>query len=167
MQLWKLSPIHAPFKRADVMKGCRYKTGFTLLEMLIVVALIALLATMVVGIATRIDSQSKQRGLENIFAVLDSALEEYYDYWNGFPDPNLPAYPNHSAALYGQLYSTPASRQILEKINAKLLRNSPPQICDPWGIVLDYRYTLGNNFPLLVSAGPDRTFGTADDITNR
>jgi len=33
--------------------------------------------------------------------------------------------------------------------------------------VLDYRYVAGNNFPELVSAGPDKIFGTADDISNR
>jgi hypothetical protein len=32
---------------------------------------------------------------------------------------------------------------------------------------LDYRYVAGQNFPLLVSAGPDKTFGTPDDIDNK
>lgn len=149
------------------MKSCGYKAGFTLIEMLIVVAVIAILATMVVGLATRIDNQSKERALKSTFTLLDSALQEYYEYWNAFPDPNKPPYLSHSAALYGQLYSTPTSRQILEKISAKLLRDNPPQIYDLWGMVLDYRYVQGDNFPLLLSAGPDRTFGTGDDVTSR
>ena len=149
------------------MKSCGYKAGFTLIEMLIVVAVIAILATMVVGLATRIDNQSKERALKSTFTLLDSALQEYYEYWNAFPDPNKPPYLTHSAALYGQLYSTPTSRQILEKISAKLLRDNPPQIYDLWGMVLDYRYVPGDNFPLLLSAGPDRTFGTGDDVTSR
>jgi len=41
------------------------------------------------------------------------------------------------------------------------------EIYDPWGMVLDYRYVPGDNFPELVSAGPDKIFGTADDINNR
>jgi len=164
------------------MKSRKYKAGFTLVEMLIVVAIIAILATMVVGLATRIDNQAKERGLKSTFALLDSALQEYYDYWKDspvpFPDPNKPPYLTHSAALYGQLYSTPTSRKILEKISSKLIRDTPgavgmPEICDPWGTVLDYRYVPGDNFPLLVSAGPDRKFhlpgpdgrfGTADDV---
>jgi len=149
------------------MKSCGYKAGFTLIEMLIVVAVIAILATMVVGLATRIDNQSKERALKSTFTLLDSALQEYYEYWNAFPDPNKPPYLSPSAALYGQLYSTPTSRQILEKISAKLLRDNPPQIYDLWGMVLDYRYVQGDNFPLLLSAGPDRTFGTGDDVTSR
>ena len=32
------------------------------------------------------------------------------------------------------------------------------------GSLLDYRYTPGESFPLLVSAGPDKLFGTIDDI---
>jgi hypothetical protein len=42
-----------------------------------------------------------------------------------------------------------------------------PEIYDPWGTPLDYRYEAGENFPELISAGPDRKFGNADDITNR
>jgi prepilin-type N-terminal cleavage/methylation domain-containing protein len=150
------------------MKRRRYNAGFTLVEMLIVVAVIAILATMVVGLAGRIDTQSKERALKSTFTLLDSALQEYYEYWNAFPDPNMnPPYPTHSAALYGQLYSTPTSRKILGKINPKLIRDNPPQIYDLWGMPLDYIYVPSDNFPLLVSAGPDRNLGTGDDISSR
>lgn len=140
--------------------------------MLIVVAVVALLATMVIGIASRIDNQTKEKGLENILALLEGALQEYYEYWSTFPDPNKPPYPTHSAALYGQLQSTPSSREILKEIDDSLIKNNPavvdmPQIYDPWGTVLDYRYVPGDNFPELISAGPDRKFGTADDIASR
>jgi prepilin-type N-terminal cleavage/methylation domain-containing protein len=153
------------------MKRRRYNAGFTLVEMLIVVAVIAILAAMVVGLAGRIDTQSKERALKSTFALLDSALQEYYEYWDAFPDPNkphTPPYSSRSAALYDQLYSTPTSRQILEKISAKLLRDNPPQIYDPWGKkALDYIYASGDNFPLLKSAGPDGIFDTSDDISSR
>lgn len=144
------------------------KMGFTIVEMLIVVAVIAILAAMVAGLAGRFDTQSKERALKSTFALLDASLQEYYDYWNTFPDPNQPPYLTHSAALYGQLYSTPTSRNILEKINPKLIRDNPSQIYDLWGTVLDYRYKSGDNFPLLVSAGPDKSFiNTTDNISNR
>lgn len=152
------------------MKSCGYKAGFTLIEMLIVVAVIAILATMVVGLATRIDNQSKERALKSTFTLLDSALQEYYEYTGKFPEQAEKNFANaaaHSEYLYRELYSTPTSRQILEKISVKLLRDNPPQIYDLWGMVLDYRYVQGDNFPLLLSAGPDRTFGTGDDVTSR
>ena len=34
-------------------------------------------------------------------------------------------------------------------------------------MVIDYIYVTGDNFPDLVSAGPDKIFGTADDISNK
>jgi len=155
------------------MKSQESKYGITLVEMLIVVAVIAILATMVIAVAARIGSQTKEKGLENVFSVLESALQEYYEYWNVFPDPNKPLYLTHSAALYGQLQATPASRKILENIDKSLIKNVPaatvdmPQIYDPWGIALDYKYVLGDTFPELVSAGPDRMFATVDDISSK
>ncbi len=37
---------------------------------------------------------------------------------------------------------------------------------DPWGTSLWYRYADGWAFPQVISAGPDRVFGTDDDIKN-
>jgi prepilin-type N-terminal cleavage/methylation domain-containing protein len=167
-------PSTAPIKRAKIMNTRRYKHGLSLVEMLIVVGIIALLATMVIGIAGRIDNQSKEKGVESTFALLEGALEEYKEFQGVFPDPNPldTSYLTHSAALYGQLHSIPSSRKILERISDSLIQSNPNaigmlQINDPWGTTLDYRYVTGDNFPELVSAGPDKIFGNADDITNR
>jgi prepilin-type N-terminal cleavage/methylation domain-containing protein len=164
------------------MKTRRYKHGLSLVEMLIVIGVIALLATMVVGIAGRIDNQSKEKLLKSTFVLLEGALEEYREYQGAFPVPpagNFNSVAERAAAyseyLYGALYSIPSSRKILEKISDSLIKHevdsgavSPvPEIYDPWGTPLDYRYVPGDNFPELVSAGPDRTFGNADDIKNR
>lgn len=154
------------------MKSRESKYGMTLVEMLIVVAMIAMLATIVIAVAARIGSQVKEKGLQNIFSLLESALQEYYEYWNVFPDPNKPPYLTHSAALYGQLQATPSSRKILENIDSSLIKNNPaavgmPQIYDVWGILLDYRYVPGDTFPELISAGPDKAFATADDISSK
>jgi hypothetical protein len=32
---------------------------------------------------------------------------------------------------------------------------------------VDYRYSLGENFPVMTSAGPDKVFGTADDMSSK
>lgn len=143
--------------------------------MLIVVGVVAVLASMVIGIAARIDNQSKERCLEATFTILEEALQEYYDYYKVFPDPNqpnIPPYPTSSAALYGQLYETPSSRIILDKISDSLILTVPGtlelmQIHDPWGSVFDYRYIPGDTFPELISAGPDKKFNSADDISNK
>jgi prepilin-type N-terminal cleavage/methylation domain-containing protein len=160
------------------MKTRRYKHGLSLVEMLIVIGVIALLATMVIGIAGRIDNQSKEKGLKSTFALLEGALEEYREYQGVFPAQPVKDFTDvsaHSELLYGELYSIPSSRKILEKVNDSLIKHEVdsgavppvPEIYDPWGTPLDYRYESGDNFPELVSAGPDKTFGNADDIKNR
>jgi prepilin-type N-terminal cleavage/methylation domain-containing protein len=155
-----------------------YKQGLSLVEMLIVVAIIALLATMVISVASRIDTQTKEKGLDSLFALLDGALEEYKDFQGVFPSQpvkDFTAVAVHSENLYKELYSVPASRKVLDKISDSLIQHKVdtgavppvPEIYDPWGTVLDYRYVAGDNFPELVSAGPDKIFGTADDITSK
>ncbi len=155
------------------MKSYKYKIGVTLVEMLIVLAIITLLASVVIGMATHIDNQSKGKGLQDTFALLESALEEYREYTNRFPDgvafdPNV-----NSEILYEALYSRPGSRKILEKLNSSLIMDKGgmpdmPEIYDPWGKVLDYRYDdSSNSYPELISAGPDKSFGNADDISSK
>lgn len=155
------------------------KDGFTLVEILVVVALIAILATMVVSVASRIDNQSKENALEGAFVLLDSALQEYRQFTDSFPEQPEMNFANaaaHSELLYRELDSVPDSRSILEKIDGSLIQNkygaagtatgTPVEIYDPWGMPLDYRYSRGENFPTMVSAGPDKVFGTADDLSN-
>jgi prepilin-type N-terminal cleavage/methylation domain-containing protein len=147
----------------------------TLIEMLIVVAIIALLATMILTIVVRIDSQSKEKNLHGIFTLLDSALHEYHTYTGKFPDQPEKNSANaiiHIEQLYADLHSIPSSRIVLEKLNDAFLKNKAgapdkPEIYDPWGSVLDYRYIPGENFPEIFSAGKDKRFDTPDDITSK
>jgi prepilin-type N-terminal cleavage/methylation domain-containing protein len=156
------------------------KYGFTLIEMLTVLALIVILASMVIGVASHIDARAKRDQIENTFVLLDSALQEYHQFRDEFPEQLEQNHANaaaHTEYLYNELNSVPDSRTILEKINDSLIENryaaagapvtAIPEIYDPWGTALDYRYSPGENFPLIVSAGPDKKFGTADDIDNR
>jgi len=160
------------------MKTRKYKFGLSLVEMLVVVGIIALLATMVISVASRIDSQSKEKGLKSTFALLEGALEEYREYKGTFPEQPVRDFTNvpaHSEFLYGELYSIPSSRKILEQVSSSLIKHDfdsgglppVPEIYDPWGTPLDYRYEPGDNFPELISAGPDKVFGNTDDIKNR
>jgi len=158
------------------MKTHKCKHGFTLVEMLIVVAVVALLATMVINVAARIDNQSKKKCFECTCSLLECALQEYCAYTSGFPEQPEKDFTNavaHSEYLCGELRRIPDSRKVLDKISNSLIENkygaadTPPEIYDPWGTALDYRYVSGDNFPQLISAGPDRIFGTTDDISNR
>jgi len=153
-----------------------YKKGLSLVEMLIVVSLIAILATMVISVASRINNQSKEKGVESVFTLLGGALEEYKEFQGDFPGQPVKDFTNvaaHSEYLYAELYSIPGARKILEQISASLIENkfgtadSPAEIYDPWSTALEYRYAPGDNFPELISAGPDAIFDNSDDINNR
>jgi len=219
------------------MKRRQNKTGVTLVEILVVVAIIAILVTMVIGIAARIDTQGKEQLTENTIALLTAALSQFQDYGYNYSDSNYADFkfppdcngfsdtqlrnalqaaqgvtnvtsingahdPNYSGseALYFFLSRVPESRQTLDKIDRKLVTNlglddQPMQITidpgakvypllriiDPWRETLRYSYYDNGKegstsepepgsprtFPVITSAGPDKEFGSADDITSR
>jgi len=134
------------------------KSGVTLVEILIVIGIISLLASMVIGLGGGIDNQAREQALQGTFALLESALQEYHEYTGVFPNMIGTTPTVHSAALYGQLQSIPTSRKIVEKLDASQIgdvdNNGYSEFVDPWGVVLDYRYTAGTDtFPRLISAG--------------
>lgn len=153
------------------MKSCEEKSGVTLIEMLVAVAVISILVSLVLAGATRLHNQGSEQLMESTFSILDGALQEYYDYKGVFPGG---AYgdPDATQLLYQELETVPGSRQVLEKVSRRLLRSGAggeaPKVYDPWGTPVYYGYVRGDNFPLLESAGPDRDFAAAaDNIRNR
>ena len=169
------------------MKDKKIHNGMTLLELLIVIAILVIMVSMVF-IATRggwVDANT--RITRSTMLVIDGALEDYKENnTNGliFPDPNYPpllsvgftqSWVLHSAALYAQLNTLPESRKALERLDKSQVDldkefgiGKYSVFYDAWGTVLDYRYQAGMNFPLIVSAGPDKNFNTLEDnITNR
>lgn len=75
-------------EQAIAMESYKHKTGVTLVEILVVVAIIAILATMVISLAARIDNQGKERLTENTFALLNAALGEFCDYGYNYRHPD-------------------------------------------------------------------------------
>ncbi len=235
------------------MRTRAYKTGFTLIEMVMVIAIIAILVSMVIHITKRIDDQSKERLCRETITLIGNALEQFRDFgyeykdttnYAGltFPldcsgyDPTIAstllclniqdtlhnalyssvstdppvitiggAHDNMfsgSEALYFILSQVPDCRVTLNKIDKSLLTDkgtngnpititigaSPAipftRIIDPWGTTLrydyypecadytgtmlykDYRDSAKKTFPVITSAGVDKQFDTADDISN-
>jgi len=233
--------VNGLIERAKAMKTRRYTYGFTLVEMLIVVAVVALLSTMVIGVASRIDSQAKERLTESTITILDGALEQFRDYgyiYKVLPIASKPEQdfyqslefpldcsdfdlialqttlanalgtpvsfvalghdPTYSGSevLYFFLSRVPESQKTLDRIDKSLLTNKDynkqpmsitvgvinyplMRIVDPWSTALRYDYYYEREqdpvlrqrskktFPVITSAGPDRIFGTADDMSNR
>ncbi|MHC4573633.1 MAG: type II secretion system protein [Planctomycetota bacterium] len=227
------------------MKNRRYKAGVTLVEMLVVVAIVGLLVAMVVGLGARSENQARVQLARNTIAIVAAALRQFHDYGytynptgdftqfrfpldcNDNPDPadrlvetlldefqlqpgqvgvvplgvgpiqHLPEYSG-SEGLYFFLSRVPECRttlERLERIDKSLITALDDDGCgmqlrigtrvyplmriiDPWGTTLIYdyydetqpepaRYNSRRSFPVIISAGPDRWFGTPDDISSR
>lgn len=69
------------------MNSDTHRYGLTIVEMLVVVAIIALLTTMVVGVVARLDSRAKETQAENTITVLTCALEQFQDYGYSYAGP--------------------------------------------------------------------------------
>ncbi|MHC4171266.1 MAG: type II secretion system protein, partial [Planctomycetota bacterium] len=85
------------------MKTRRNNYGFTLIEMLVVVALVAILASMVIGVASHLDAKAKENSVEGTLLLLDGALEEYREFKDRFPEQLEQNFANaaaHSELLY-------------------------------------------------------------------
>ncbi|MCJ7728373.1 MAG: prepilin-type N-terminal cleavage/methylation domain-containing protein [Sedimentisphaerales bacterium] len=232
------------------MKSGSSNNGFTLIEMVLVIAIIIILVSMIVGVAKRMDDQAKERLCKNTLTLVGNALEQFRDFGYEYKDANYaglvfpldcnnfspvdlqntirnaiypPAPPSilviiaggahdpnfsGSAAMYFILSQVPVCRTTLDKIDKSLLTaigtdginpikieiavsgviaSEYPftRIIDPWGTTLRYDYypdfadyagTWQNyiiyrnsaklTFPVITSAGPDKKFGTKDDISN-
>jgi len=161
------------------MADGKYKRGLTLMEMLVVLGVIATLAAMVIVATRRVETQSNESVVANAFSLLKGALREYYEYTDTFPaQPDRSPTPSSGTALahiqwmYRDLDSVPACSKILKAIDTVLAQRQDKQpttsgLYDPWGTPLNYIYAPGDTFPELVSAGPDKKFGTADDMSSK
>jgi len=66
------------------------RNGFTLIELITVITIIALLFALVVGGMTFADRYSKRARTEVVMKATRSALERYSDEWGGYPTPRNP-----------------------------------------------------------------------------
>ena len=198
------------------MKRKQNKYGLTLVEILVAVAIIAILAAGLYSVSNYLETQSKIKLTKSTIEILCTALEQYHDFYGKFPfeakenygqaelEPNLngnivdkngnplsaPDYNDiyaSSEALYYLLNKFPAGKKIVDSINRSLLTNKGEKgkeyfirlnvdmkcyplihIIDPWKYPLRYTYEQGDNFPLVISAGPDKDFNTpGDNISSR
>jgi len=173
------------------MADCHHNRAVTLIEMLVVLGIITVLASLVVTLTLRVDNQSKERALDAAFSLVSTSLREYYEFRDTFPaQPTRIAWQpgwtdlqyqaglvevlTHIESMVQELKSVPDSRRVFEQLDPKSIKNEAGlpdvvELRDPWGTVLDYvyEYDAGDRFPELISAGPDKRFGTADDISSK
>ncbi len=72
------------------MKSYRYKTGVTLIEMLIVVGIIAILAALVITTAGRIEARANAQLTESTIVLIIAAVEQFRDYEYEYPQYQTP-----------------------------------------------------------------------------
>ena len=68
------------------MKAYKHKPGLTLVEMMVVIGIIAILATMVIGIASRIDNKAREQLCESTLVILSTAIQQFQDFDYEYPN---------------------------------------------------------------------------------
>lgn len=163
------------------MKRKQNKIGLTLVEILVAIAIIAILAAGLYSVSNYIEKQAQIKLTESTIEILSTAIEQYHDFYGKFPDVNdnngIPADCDRCMErLYYRLSLAPDAKNILNQINSSMIVNvykdeGPnifPEIVDAWGTDFKYIYNSGDNFPLIESAGPDKDFNkTADNISSK
>lgn len=124
------------------MRYCAKTKGFSTVELLTVIAILAILASILLGVGKCLQTQAEEKLARGMIDVLVSALEQYYGDHDAFPvvpagydqaaleldlggavvtaGTHLPEYCS-SEALYYYLSNTPSSRQIIETLTDRLI----------------------------------------------
>lgn len=161
------------------------RTGFTLVELLIVIAIIAILATLVVSLAESVRGEGAARRTEADIKILWAQIMAYRD---ASPNHEFPrsihnsaawdADPNGRKALDNALYLFEQLNRIERTRNEVRERFSVDRFAqDPntssyylmdgfqWGRPFNYLQDGGpGGTPVLMSAGDDGEWDSADDI---
>jgi len=89
---------------------------------------------------------------------LQSALEQYKNIGGQYPSQE-----QGLQALFQRPVSQPLPRDWVQAVD------DADAFLDPWGTLYHYQYSGTGIFekPKLISAGPDKKFGTKDDLSNQ
>lgn len=132
------------------------KSGFTLIELMIVVVILAVLAAAVIPRLTGRTQQARISTAQMDITGNISVALDLYELDNG-------RYPSTDQGLEA-LLSKPSSSPVPSNWNGPYLKRKP---LDPWKNA--YKYvcpgTHSNDYDLC-SLGPDGTEGSEDDVTN-
>jgi general secretion pathway protein G len=127
------------------MRKEEHKSGFTLIEMLLVLTIIGLLAAVVVTKFSHIGGEARIKTTRASISAICTAIDAY--------EIDCGSYPS--------------SLQLLVNSSGEPNWHGPyvkGDLADAWGT--PFGYTLRENDYEVRSAGPDKAMNTSDDITN-
>lgn len=128
----------------ELKKLARRSSGFTLVELLLVIAILATLATVVVVNVAGVGADAKINATRTSIGAIGSAIQTYEIKMGRFPN-----------SLDDLTVETESSAALLKKDNLN----------DTWGTPFQYKKLTKYSYEIR-SAGPDAQFNTEDDITN-
>lgn len=153
--------------------------GFTLIELIVVIAIISLLAVFTMPLITTQIRQSKIESTKQEMLNLKKALLSYYeDVYNQETGP-IPErghiFPRDTddaetdlAALEFKNMVYPDNSDIRDRWDGPYIEASAGRYGyakDAWGNEYDYDYDMGDDYCSLKSAGSNESFGDSDDIS--
>jgi len=165
INLTRKSAIHNPAKKSAI------RNGFSLVELLVAIAIIALLITIGVGVGQKVMTAGNVKVTEANMAIIMNAIEYYQELDTDAtpyepPDDTNDRPNRQSRDLYTALTADNEVQAKLASLPADAVESSSPgHFLDKFGKEIWYDATGGlGGTPLLTSAGPDGYFGTEDDI---
>jgi general secretion pathway protein G len=135
----------------------RRRGGFTLMEVLLVLAILVILASLVTFTFTNVLSDSDRKAARAQIGALETPLSAYF--------LDMKEFPSTSQGL-AALRAAPSDARRVNKWNGPYLQKDLP--ADPWDSPYQYQYPGKRNADSydVWSLGPDGQDGTEDDIGN-
>jgi len=147
----------------------RRRTGLTLTELLVVIALIVVLASIVLVIARGVQATSYGAATKELMALLRNAAGSYHFFWGSWPpqDSKTDREDCKTVELVKAFRTTPEPAKVLEKIDRRFFAspNDELLLTDAWGSPI--LYVVWEGEPLFVSPGPDTSFGFGTSSNDR
>lgn len=141
----------------------KLKKGFTLVELIVVMAILAILMGIMLGVSGAIQRNAAEAKAKAEISNLMNEIEIYKSEKGSYPA---------NWAEFGTWYTDEKYVDTAYRLTA----GTPSNPIDPWGVVYQYPEAQVKEFTYLIgSKGPDgqdggngsTTFGEGDDITNR
>jgi general secretion pathway protein G len=136
-------------KEKRIEKALRSSSGFTLVEMLLVVVIIGVLTAVVAGNFGKKSTAARINATRASISAISSAVEVYQMDMGRYPSSLDDLITNPGGVNWDGPY----------------VKGGKDKLVDAWGQPFSYKKNSGPDFKV-ISAGEDGSMGSSDDITN-